>query len=259
MTDATQHKERLLEYFDGLGFERWSAIYGDGAVSRIRHTIREGHARMLALAEAWLCERLRVDDRPLTADDGVQSPGGGPPLVLDAGCGTGLMTIALARRGMRVTAVDIAPQMAAATVEAARAAGVAERVAARAGDLEEIDGRYDAVVCLDVLIHYPAEGFVPMVRRLTSVTDGPLILTYAPHEPLLAAMHWLGGRFPRAHRRTEIQMIRDGVVRRALAETGRTVRRSARVSRGFYHVTLVEAGRISREGHEEEKHTKKER
>mgnify|MGYP000269925098 CR=1 FL=1 len=35
------HKSRLLAYFDGQGFERWSAIYGDAEVSRIRRTIRD--------------------------------------------------------------------------------------------------------------------------------------------------------------------------------------------------------------------------
>ncbi|HRC77896.1 MAG TPA: magnesium protoporphyrin IX methyltransferase, partial [Kouleothrix sp.] len=82
MTEVSDHKSRLLAYFDGLGFERWSAIYGDAEVSRIRRTIRQGHARMLALAEQWICEGAGE------AGTGAQPPAPGyAPQVLDAGCG----------------------------------------------------------------------------------------------------------------------------------------------------------------------------
>ena len=104
MTDATQHKNKLLAYFNGDGFERWSAIYGQAEVSRIRQTIRDGHAAMLAQAQEWLVEAL--GSRQLTADSSQTDR----PSLLDAGCGTGLFTLALAQRGFDVTAVDIAPQ-----------------------------------------------------------------------------------------------------------------------------------------------------
>ncbi len=51
MTDVSQHKQQLRDYFDGDGFQRWSAIYGEAEVSRVRRTIRVGHNRMLARAE----------------------------------------------------------------------------------------------------------------------------------------------------------------------------------------------------------------
>ena len=70
---------------------------------------------------------------------------------------------------------------------------------------------------------------------------GPLLLTYAPSEPVLAALHWLGGRFPKGERRTDIQMIPARFVGETLAQAGMTVYRQARISRGFYHVTLLEA------------------
>lgn len=227
MVHMTDQKAQLREYFDGLGFERWTAIYGDAEVSRVRRTIREGHNAMLAHVESWIgADSLSPDAH-----------------VLDAGCGTGVLTTALARRGMRVTAVDLAPQMAAATRRAAAEAGVGERVRCVAGDLEEIDELFDAVACLDVLIHYPRESFGRMVQTLAARTRGPLIFTYAPHEPLLAALHWVGGHFPSANRRTEIQLIRAAQVEAELAAAGMAVRRSADIRSGFYHVTLVEARR----------------
>ncbi len=217
------NKTRLQTYFNGQGFERWSAIYGDGELSAVRRSIRAGHAQMLNTAVAWL-----------TAQPATAQP------ILDAGCGTGLLSCALATRGFRVRAVDLAPQMAAATARAAAAAGVGALVQAEADDLELVQGRFAAVACLDVLIHYPQDGFASMIAHLASLSDGPLVFTYAPHEPLLAALHRIGKHFPQGQRHTNITMLRDTFVAGVLAEHGRRIRRSERVSKGFYHVTLVE-------------------
>lgn len=134
MIDVTRHKQQLRDYFDGDGFRRWSAIYGDAEVSRVRRTIRVGHARMLARAEAWLLQWIGAAGRaPSTMN------------ALDAGCGTGVFSIMLAQHGMQVTAVDIAPQMVAAAADRARAAGVAQRVTFTAGDIEDVQGSFDVV------------------------------------------------------------------------------------------------------------------
>ncbi|HMO58354.1 MAG TPA: magnesium protoporphyrin IX methyltransferase [Roseiflexaceae bacterium] len=224
MQHISDHKARLRAYFDGPGFARWMAIYGEGELSRVRRTIRRGHSRMLAHVERWLAERM-----PL------------PGTVLDAGCGTGLLTLTLAQHGHYVTAIDLAPQMAAATQQAVTAAGVAAQVRCLAGDIDQLDGRFDAVVCLDVLVHYPAVAFSRMLRNLAERSNGPLIFTYAPHEPLLAALHWIGAHFPAASRRTEIQLIRAAQVRSDLAAVGMQISRTADIRSGFYHVTVVEA------------------
>lgn len=226
--DTAQHKARLRQYFDGVGFERWSAIYGNQArLSGIRRSIREGHTLMMGLAEQWA-------DLP---------PAGTPATALDAGCGTGLFSMALARRGFQVSAADIAPAMAEATAEAAAAAGLADRITSRVSDLEELSGRYSLVSCFDVLIHYAPEPFVQMLRHLAGLCEHTLLFTYAPHSTLLAAMHRVGGFFPHSQRRTTIEMIRDKIVRATLADCGFSLSRAQRVSKGFYHVTLVQARR----------------
>lgn len=226
--DIAQHKARLRNYFDGVGFARWSAIYGDAALSPVRRAIREGHTRMLAQAEMWLAESI-PQAAGLTA--------------LDAGCGTGLFSLALARRGFAVRAADIAPQMAAATAAAAAAAGLADRVHCQVSDLDELAGSYDLVACFDVLIHYPPELFGGMLAHLASLSSRTLIFTYAPHSPLLALLHRIGGFFPRSQRRSEIQMIRAELVQRSLAAAGMQIVRTKRVGKSFYHVTLVESVR----------------
>ncbi len=160
---------------------------------------------------------------------------------LDAGCGTGLFSVELARRGFRVTAVDISTQMTKAAQTQARQAGVAERIHFITGDLEAVNGAYDVVACFDVLIHYAQPDFTQICTRLAHLCRGTLLLTYAPYNRLLATMHWIGGHFPRSQRRTEIQMIRGTTVQQILESAGMHIRHSVRVSKGFYHVTLVEA------------------
>lgn len=225
--DTVEHKARLRTYFDGVGFERWSLIYGQGELSSIRRSVREGHALMLEHVHRWLAEQTLPAHAP----------------ILDAGCGTGLFAVGIAERGFYVTAVDIAPQMVQATTERAQAAGVAEQMHFITGDLESVDGSYAAVVCLDVLIHYPRPAFDAICTRLANLSQHSLIITYAPYNPLLALMHRVGGFFPSSQRRTDIKMIKEHEVQQILAQAGMQVRRSVRVSRGFYHVALVEAGR----------------
>lgn len=224
--DIVQHKARLRQYFDGIGFERWSAIYGHAELSAIRRSIREGHNAMLQLAESWIA---------------ASGPHSGT--ALDAGCGTGLFSVALARRGLSVTAADLAPQMTEAAAAAATRAGVAHAVSCQVSDLEDLSGSYALVACFDVLIHYPPELFAPMLRHLAGLSTDTLLFTYAPSTPLLAALHRAAALFPKNQRRTDIQMIPEPLVRSTLASCGLRLTRSQRVSKGFYHVTLVEAKR----------------
>lgn len=225
-TNAALHKAQLQSYFDGVGFDRWAAIYGDADLSRVRNTIRTGHDRMLAQAEAWLME----------------SCGGGT--LLDAGCGTGLFSLRMAKHGFDVTAVDIAPRMVQAAQDAADSDDLSGSIEFITSDIESVDGRYNAVVCFDVLVHYPRESFAQLCTHLAQCGVGPLLFTYAPYSHLLAALHWVGGHFPQGQRRTEIQMIPDRVVGDTLAQAGMSVKRTVNISHGFYHVKLLEAARV---------------
>lgn len=225
MTSFAAHKAQLQHYFDGVGFERWSAIYGQGPVSRIRRTVREGHELMLNQASTWLLE----------------SRTGGA--LLDAGCGTGLFSVAMAQQGFEVTAIDVAPRMVQAARATAQHEGVADQIRFFQGDIESVSDQFEAVVCFDVLVHYPQGAFETLCTFLAERCNGPLIFTYAPYNRFLAGLHWLGGWFPKNHRRTEIQMTPDSVVAGALAAAGMHVRRTADISHGFYHVKLLEAAR----------------
>ncbi len=77
-------------------------------------------------------------------------------LVLDLGCGTGSMTLALARRGYDMTGIDISPEMLNVARARAEKAGVSERILWLCQDMTEFElyGTVEAVVsCLDSVNH----------------------------------------------------------------------------------------------------------
>ena len=70
---------------------------------------------------------------------------------LDVGCGAGLLAEPLARLGARVTAIDAAPELVAAA--RAHSAGQGLEIDYRAAAVEDIEGRFDLVVSLEVIEH----------------------------------------------------------------------------------------------------------
>jgi magnesium-protoporphyrin O-methyltransferase len=60
--------------------------------------------------------------------------------------------------------------------------------------------RFDHIVAMDSLIHYPLEDMAWAVERLAARCNRSLVFTFAPHTRLLGAMHAVGQAFPRANR-----------------------------------------------------------
>ncbi|NTU98069.1 MAG: magnesium protoporphyrin IX methyltransferase, partial [Chlorobiaceae bacterium] len=119
--------------------------------------------------------------------------------------------------------------------------GVKKNIEFEVNTIESVSGTYDAVVCFDVLIHYPAEGFAQAFGNLSRLTKGSVIFTYAPYNRILALQHWIGGYFPKKERRTTIQMITDEQMRRAMSGAGMQVDKREKISWGFYHTMLMSA------------------
>ena len=94
---------------------------------------------------------------------------------LDVGCGAGLLAEPLARVGAEVTAIDAAPEL----IEVARghAAAMGLDIDYRAAAVEEIDGQFDLVTCLEVVEHVadPRSFVAALAKRLAP--DGLLILS----------------------------------------------------------------------------------
>jgi ubiquinone/menaquinone biosynthesis C-methylase UbiE len=74
--------------------------------------------------------------------------------VLEIGCGAGLMTLALAKRGFVVQAIDHAQAMIDLTIEHARQRGIENRIRACTGDIHELsydNQSFDLIVALGVI------------------------------------------------------------------------------------------------------------
>jgi S-adenosylmethionine-dependent methyltransferase len=79
-------------------------------------------------------------------------------VVLDAGGGTGINAIMMARRGARVTLVDITPGILALAEDNVRQAGLAGQIELIRGDITDLscfrDGQFSFVVCVGDAISY---------------------------------------------------------------------------------------------------------
>lgn len=211
-------RDRLETYFDRTAARTWEALTSDVPVSRIRQTVREGRDAMRA-------ELLSQLPRDLTGTR-----------VLDAGCGTGQMSVALAERGAEVIAVDISPSL----LDVARdrtPVRLQPRIDYRAGEmLDTAHGRFDAIVAMDSLIHYNAADIAKALARLGVRTSGPIAFTLAPRTALLTLMWWTGQLFPRSDRAPAIRPHRTEIIGSTLKTFGSslTLHQKKRINRGFY-------------------------
>lgn len=235
-SELDARKAGLRDYFGPHGFERWRLIYGDGPVSFIRRTVREGHAAVVAQAIKW-------------AEETVQ---GQSLKVLDAGCGPGVVSLALARAGHQVFGCDLSEQMVQYAEEQAKLLPpkISSRLKFLTSDLETIGEKlpgekFDLITCLDVLIYYPEAELSRIITNLAAMHDptkpGRIIFTYAPASLPLRLMHKIGRLFPHKQRATSLEIIGKEAVCRALAQAGFNLKRQQHFSKGFYHVVLAEA------------------
>lgn len=211
--DATRN--RVEHYFDRTATQVWERLTSDAPVSRIRETVRQGRDRMRARMMAAL-------PRDLT---GIR--------VLDAGCGTGLMTVELAERGALVTAVDISP----ALIDIAQKRlpeHLRDQVTFASGDmLSALLGEFDHVMAMDSLIYYTGDDIHEALQALSDRTSGSIVFTVAPKTPLLMTMWYAGKMFPRSDRSPVMIPHAPAALGRTVAPTG-TLRDLGRINSGFY-------------------------
>ncbi|MGZ8469530.1 MAG: magnesium protoporphyrin IX methyltransferase [Gemmatirosa sp.] len=225
----------ITEYFDRTAADGWAALTSDAPVGFVRRTVRAGRDRMRATLLRWLPEDLR----------GAR--------VLDAGCGTGAVSVALAARGAHVVGVDLSPTLVA-LARRRTPSGLAGRVELHAGDMLDASlGAFDHVVAMDSLIHYAAPDAVTAMRALAARTRRSLVFTVAPRTGLLALKHGVGRLLPRTQRAPAIEPIALPALHASLAEAlggGWRVAREARVSTGFYTSHATELVAASHEDHD---------
>jgi 2-polyprenyl-3-methyl-5-hydroxy-6-metoxy-1,4-benzoquinol methylase len=116
--------------------------------------------------------------------------------VLEYGCGGGLFTIWMARRGATVKALELNPNAVGAVTFYAAREGVADRVHIVIGNAESdtIEGQYDFIFAKDLVEHLDDDG--PFFRRLADqLRPGgrAFIATQNDH----SLNYWLEGTYER--------------------------------------------------------------
>jgi len=220
-------KTVVRDYFNATGFDRWRRIYGDGEVNKVQLDIRTGHQQTVDTVLGWL-----------KADGNLAEL-----TICDAGCGVGSLSIPLAQAGATVSASDISEKMVGEAKERAVAIGLSANPSFSVQDLETLGGTYHSVICLDVLIHYPSDQAMEMIKNLTSLASDRMILSFAPKTFFLTILKKIGEFFPGPSKATRAYQHRESDVVRAFESCGFKIQRTAMTSRRFYFSQIVEAVR----------------
>ena len=226
----TERRAWLHEYFDRTAAAAWATLTSDSQVSWVRRTVREGRERMRHTLSGFLPDDLT----------GMR--------VLDAGCGTGVQAVELARRGADVVAIDLSPTLVG--LAETRSAGKFERgtIDWRSGDmLDATLGTFDYVVAMDSLIHYRMADMLDAYAALGARTRVGMAVTFAPWTPLLATVRGVGRLFPRKDRAPAIEPVRMAALLGGVARDPRlsqwSAQRTHRVASGFYTSQALELRR----------------
>mgnify|MGYP001820420045 FL=1 len=198
--DYQRRRGQLEDYFDRTAVDAWKRLTSDAPVSGIRATVRAGRDRMRGVVLWGLAWDLR----------GWR--------ILDAGCGTGALSIELARRGAYVTAIDLSPNLIGIARERTPADLEGGRVDFEVGDmLSATAGDFDHIVAMDSLIHYPANEMLRVLEAFSSASRRSIHFTFAPRTPALTLMHAVGRLFPRSDRAPAIEPVSEARLSKLIA------------------------------------------
>ncbi len=214
-TPYLNRRNEIETYFDRTAVKAWERLTSDAPVSGVRARVRAGRDEMRATLLSYLPQDLR----------GVT--------ILDAGCGTGALAVAAAERGAKVTAIDLSPQLVAVARE--RLPKHLD-VTFLSGDmLDPSMGKFDYVVAMDSIIHYPTKDMISIIEALSRMANKRMIFSYPPRTLPLAILWGVGKLFPRGDKSPAIEPQPPKKLRNALAKIANIkLGRSHRVATGFY-------------------------
>ena len=223
---TSRRRDELQHYFDCTANDAWKKLTSKEKVSGIRATVRAGRDSMRATILSYLPSNLT----------GWR--------VLDAGCGTGAMTAALALRGADVVGIDISPALIEHARQQMPATCFGGSITLEAGDMLQPPGQFDAIVAMDSLIHYRTDDVVAALGTFARHANRSVIFTFAPRTRALAVMHTVGRAFPRSNRAPSIVPVRQQELNDLIATSqeldGFSVARTRRIKSGFYTSQAME-------------------
>jgi magnesium-protoporphyrin O-methyltransferase len=222
-----KQRERIEHYFDRTAAETWARLTSTAPVSGVRATVRAGRDRMRATLLSWMPDDL----------SGVR--------VLDAGCGTGALSVEAARRGAHVVAIDLSPTLVNLARERTPSDLNRGAIEFLSGDMfDPALGEFDYVVGMDSLIHYQPKDVVRVLSGFAARTRRAVIFTFPPKNIALTAMITVGKLFPRKDRAPFIVPVAHGTLRRLLESTPAlqqfAIGRTEKISSGFYTSQAME-------------------
>ena len=118
--------------------------------------------------------------------------------ILDAGCGTGVLSRMLDERGAEFVGGDIAEKL----IEVAKdRSNLNKNIEYFAGDMkEESFGNFDYIIAMDSLIHYSTEDVISSIADFYSRVNNSVLFTVIPSTFVLRTKLRLGKFFPKSER-----------------------------------------------------------
>nr|AUG32322.1 Mg-protoporphyrin IX methyl transferase [Paulinella longichromatophora] len=230
-TRQAMEKVEVATYFNNTGFDRWKRIYSDSDdINNVQRNIRIGHKKMVNQVLTWLQENHNLKDSS----------------ICDAGCGVGSLTLPLVQLGVEsITASDISEAMIKEVRRRAKAAHInVQQVIFRTSDLENIEGTFDNVICLDVFMHYEQHQAERMVQFLANRARKTLVVSFSPYTPLLGILKAIGQFFPGPSKTTRAYLLKEEGIVAAAKDCGFQVRRRNLNKAPFYFSKLIEFEKI---------------
>ncbi len=219
-----ERRSEIENYFDRTAAKAWERLTSNAPVGRIRASVRAGRDEMRNTLLSWLPQDMR----------GLR--------LLDAGCGTGALSLEAMQRGAEVVAIDLSPtlvQLGRERNATLTPNGRGGSITYLSGDmLDDALGEFDHVVAMDSVIHYDTPDIANAIQRLAGRTRGSVLFTIAPSSPLLSVAHAMGRFFPSSDRSPALTPVSQARLRalllQGLGASGWTEGRTQRVSGGFY-------------------------
>jgi 2-polyprenyl-6-hydroxyphenyl methylase/3-demethylubiquinone-9 3-methyltransferase len=148
------------ERFGRLAADWWDPN-GSSAMLHKLNPVRLKYVRDM-IDQHWQCDES--SRRPLEGKT-----------ALDVGCGAGLLAEPLARLGAAVTGIDAAPEVIA--VARAHAEGQELAIDYRIGDVQQLDGQFDLITCMEVIEHVADPGAFVNALAQRLAPNGLLVLS----------------------------------------------------------------------------------